>query len=90
MSRVVFIRRERHSLDASLSYALGGSGSSTQSHWVSSPGGCLITAIEQPFADRNGSHCGRTPGAGSRRVIIGWERSYPSSSSSCQVSTSKP
>ena len=40
---------------------MGGSGSSAQSHWVSSPGGCSITATGRPFAGWHGSQCGRRP-----------------------------
>ena len=49
----------------------GGSGSSTQSHWVSSPAGRAITAIGRPFAGRHGSHQGRSPRTRNWRVIVG-------------------
>jgi hypothetical protein len=35
-------------------HAAGGSGSSSQSNWVSSPGGCSITATGRPLAGRQG------------------------------------
>jgi len=52
-------------------HAGGGSGSSTQSHWVSSPGGWSITATARPVAGRHGSHAGRRPRARIWRVIVG-------------------
>ena len=51
----------------------GGSGSSTQSHWVSSPAGWSITAIGRPVAGRHGSHAGRSPRVRIWRVIVGYE-----------------
>ena len=53
----------------------GGSGSSSQSHWVSSPGGCSIGAFARPFVAEQGSQCGRRPLARSWRVKVGYDRS---------------
>lgn len=49
----------------------GGSGRSTQSHWVYSPGGCSMTATARSFVGRQGSHAGRSPRARSCRVSVG-------------------
>ena len=57
-----------------------GSGSSTQSHWVSSPAGCSITAnsADVPAAAHR-SHRGRSPRLRSARVNDGYAPSYFSS-----------
>jgi len=53
----------------------GGSGSSTQSHWVSS-GRVLDHATARPLVGTHGSHAGRKPpGPEGARVIVGYERS---------------
>jgi hypothetical protein len=56
----------------------GGSESPAQSHWVSSPGGCPVTATARSFSGWQGSQCGRRSRARSCRVNVGYDRSYPS------------
>ena len=38
----------------------GASGSSTQSHWISSPGGWSISMVARPFTPAQASQCGRS------------------------------
>ena len=49
----------------------GGFASSSQSNWVSTPGGCSIGAFGRPFAGLQASHGGRSPRARSWRVNVG-------------------
>ena len=48
----------------------GASGSSTQSHWVSEPGGCSMSVVARPLAPEQASQCGRSDRARTSRVSV--------------------
>ncbi len=48
----------------------GGSGSSSQSHWVSAPGSCSISAVARPLACEHASQCGRSDLTRTSRVSV--------------------
>ena len=53
----------------------GGSGISTQSNWVSSPGGCSMTAFARLVTCAHAVHAGRSPRARICRVSVGYDPS---------------